>query len=153
MISRGHRFIAPLLGFIQVMIWLIVIRQIFMNLSNFIYYFAYAGGFSVGTYVGMILEERLAVGYQVVRVITQREGIELIKDLRSKGFGVTSLDARGSEGNVNIIFTIVRRSAIPRVINIVRKFNPRAFYTIEDIRSVSEVFHARRSIRPEINGH
>lgn len=138
LLSRGKRIIPPLLGFVQVMIWLLAIRQIFMNLSNVACFFAYAGGFSMGTYVGMILEEKLAVGIQVIRVITRQDGAELIDRLKQDGYGVTTLNAQGTTGQVNVIFTIVDRRKIPQVINIVKQCHPRAFYTIEDVKSANE---------------
>lgn len=138
LLSRGNRFIVPLLGFLQVIIWLLAIRQVFMNLSNVACFFAYAGGFAMGTYVGMIIEEKLAVGIQVIRVITRRDGSILIERLKKDGYGVTSLNAQGTTGQVNVIFTIVDRRQIANVINIVKEYNPRAFYTIEDIKSVSD---------------
>jgi uncharacterized protein YebE (UPF0316 family) len=138
LMSKGSRILPPVLGFFQVLLWLLVIRQIFLNLSSVLCYVAYAGGFATGTYVGMILEERLAIGTQVIRLITRRDASELIRYLRARGYGVTSMDARGSSGEVNVIFTIIQRSELNRVLKIIKNFNPNAFYTIEDIRMVSK---------------
>jgi len=138
LINRGKRAITPILGFIQVSIWLLAIRQIFLNLSNVACYVAYAGGFAAGTWVGMLLEEKLAIGIQVIRVITRKDATQLIEFLKDKGYGVTSVDGQGVTGKVNIIYTIIRRQDIHDVIEIITRFNPKAFYTIEDIRSMSE---------------
>ncbi|MFA5089007.1 MAG: DUF2179 domain-containing protein [Candidatus Omnitrophota bacterium] len=135
---KGRRFLAPLLGFVEILIWLAAIRQIMQNLSNVYCYFAYAGGFAMGIYVGMYIEEKLAFGYEVIRVITKNDAAELIQYLRSQNYGVTNIDAQGASGKVSIIFTIVNRSARAKVISFIKRFNPKAFYTIEDIRSVSE---------------
>lgn len=144
LMSRGKTFVAPLLGFFQVLIWLLVIRQIFINLNNVACYLAYAGGFAVGTFAGMYIEERIAVGVEVVRVITRSDATQLIEYLRQKDFGVTSMNAQGTTGQVNVIFTIVRRADVPKVLEAVKRFNPKAFYTVEAIRSISEgVFPTR----------
>ena len=136
--SRGKKFLPPLIGFFQVLIWLFAIRQIFLNLSNPMCYIGYAGGFAMGTYVGMVMEEKIAIGVQVIRVITRADASELIGFLMKKGYGVTSMDGQGATGKVNIIYTIVNRNEIPVVLEIIERFNPRAFYTIEDIRTVRE---------------
>lgn len=139
-ISRGKRMIAPALGFVQVLVWLMAIRQIFLNLSNVACYVAYAGGFATGTWVGMIIEEKLAIGIQVVRVITHKDATELIEFLKKQGYGITSVDGQGATGRVNIIYTIAKRQEIPCVISIIERFNPKAFYTVEDIRAISDTF-------------
>ena len=137
-ISRGKRLIAPLLGFAQMLIWLLAIRQIILNLSSPLCYIAYAGGFAAGTLVGILLEERLAIGIQVIRIITREDAAELIEFLRTKGHGVTTVDGHGATGKVSIIYTIVKRQDIREVVDIITRFNPKAFYTIEDVRAISE---------------
>ena len=137
-ISRGRKAIAPVLGFVQVLIWLLAIRQIFLNLSNPACYVAYAGGFATGTWVGILLEEKLAIGVQVVRVITRVDAAELIGYLRGEGHGVTYVDGHGATGKVSVIYTIAKRQDVPLIIEAVTRFNPKAFYTVEDIRSMSE---------------
>lgn len=141
--SRGQRNIAPVLGFIQVIIWLLVIRQIFLNLSNPICYVAYAGGFATGTWVGMLLEEKMALGSQIIRIITRKDAKQLIEFLRNQNFGVTTVDGQGATGKVNIIYTVIKRQDIAKVIEIIMRFNPKSFYTIEDIRTMSK-FQKRR---------
>ncbi len=137
-IARGKRLIAPLLGFVQILIWLMAIRQIFLNLSNPVCYIAYAAGFATGTWVGMLLEEKLAIGIQVIRIITRKDAANLIGFLHTHGYGVTSVDGRGSTGKVSIIYTIAKRRDISSVVSIITRFNPKAFYTIEDVRAISE---------------
>jgi uncharacterized protein YebE (UPF0316 family) len=138
LVSKGKRALAPILGFLQVLIWLLAIRQIFLNLSNIACYFAFAGGFATGTYVGMIIEEKLAIGHEVIRIITRKEAGELIGAIKARGIGVTIIDAKGTSGNVNIIYSIVNRKRIKEIIGLVKKFNPNAFYTIEGVRSVNK---------------
>ncbi len=138
LLSRGQKILAPLIGFVQVLIWLAVIQQIFLNLSNVFCYLAYASGFAAGTYMGMLIEERLAIGFQVLRVITRVDAAELIAFLRNHGYGVTVVDGYGINGKVNLIYTIVKRSEIKHVIGIVNQFNPKAFYTVEDVKAVNE---------------
>jgi len=61
-VSRGKKYLAPVLGFFEVLVWIMAISQIMQNLNNFVCYFAYAAGFATGTFVGIIIEEKLAIG-------------------------------------------------------------------------------------------
>jgi uncharacterized protein YebE (UPF0316 family) len=94
---------------------------------------------SLGTFVGLVIEQKLALGTLIVRVITQGEGDALVMELRRRDYRVTCIDARGATGKVNVIFTVIRRSDLPDVLTAVRSFNPQAFYTVEDVRSMSGI--------------
>lgn len=145
-IARGHRILAPFVGFFEVLIWLVALRQIMANLTNVFYYVSYAGGFAMGTFVGMWIEERMAIGTRIIRVITRQDATRLIASLREADYGVTSIDAEGVDGHVHLLFSIIKRQDLPRFIGLVERFNPRAFYSIEDVRFVSEgIFPARES--------
>ena len=137
-ISRGMKLLAPLFGFFEILIWLVAISQIIQNLTNPLYYLAYAAGFATGNFVGMFMEERLAVGRVILRVILQKDSHELIQLLRASGFGVTSVDAEGAAGPVRIIFTVVNREDVEAILEKIHKYNPRAFYSIEDVRRAQE---------------
>ena len=136
-ISRGNKIVAPILGFFEVLIWLIAITRIMENLDNVTTYLAYALGFAVGNYVGLLVEEKLAIGTQLIRIIGLTNSHLLIETLREKGFGATVIDAKGKNGAVQVIFVITRRKVINQVIGIINHFNPKAFYSIEDVRSVN----------------
>lgn len=138
-ISKGLKYLAPIVGFVEILIWLLAISQIMQNLSNVYYYLFYAGGFAMGNFIGMIVEEKLSIGIIGVRIITRQDANKLVDALRQEKFGMTVVDAEGSKGKVKIIFTVVNRQNIHRVISIVNAYNPRAFYSIEDIRYVSEI--------------
>lgn len=141
-VSKGMKRIAPLIGFIEVLIWIIAISKIMQNLDNWICYIAYAGGFAAGTWIGLIIEEKLAIGHEMVRVITKRDHNELVSKLKDEGYGVTSVDAQGADGDVGVIYIIVKRSMITEVLDYINHYNPRALYTIESIKFVNkEIFH------------
>lgn len=137
-ISKGDKMIAPVLGFLEVLIWLIAITQVMENLNNFASYLAWAGGFATGNFLGLRVEQKLALGQMVVRVITVEPADKLIDQLKGHGYRLTCIDARGTRGKVNLLFLIVKRKKLNKVIDIIRDFNPQAFYSIEDVRSVSE---------------
>jgi uncharacterized protein YebE (UPF0316 family) len=143
-ISKGLKYLAPMIGFFEIMIWLLAIGQIFQNLTSIVYYIAYAGGFATGTFVGIIIENKLSIGTEIVRIVTHKEASKLIDVLKSKGYGVTNVDAEGAHGQVNIIYTIVDRHDIQNVVYIIKKYNPNAFYTIGEVRFVSKRISPQR---------
>jgi uncharacterized protein YebE (UPF0316 family) len=145
-ISKGFRNIAPFIGFFEVIIWLLAIGQVMSNITDIASYIAYGAGFATGTYVGMWIEERLSLGNVIVRVITNKQAKDLLEYLRSGGYGVTSMNAEGSTGPVTILFTVIRREDLGEVVGIIRKFQPDAFYSIEDVKTVTEgVFPEKKS--------
>lgn len=137
-VSKGKKYIAPIMGFFEVLIWITAISKIMQNLDNYVNYVAYAAGFATGNFVGMLIEEKLAVGFQMIRIITYQNGQVLVQDLNSGGFGATSVEAHGAKEKVHIIYTIVQRTELQKVLSIIDQFNPKAFYTIEDVRTVNE---------------
>lgn len=145
-VSRGNKLLASFCGFFEVLIWLLAIGQIMKNLNNVACYVAYAGGFAMGNFIGISIEEKLAMGILGVRVITRDDSTELITRFKNEGFGVTSIDAKGITGPVNIIYTIIKRNAYPKVASMIKEFNPEAFYAIEDVRNISKtVFPAAKN--------
>lgn len=138
MVSKGQKIWAPFLGFFEVLIWLIAISKIFENLDNWVCYVTYAAGFATGNYIGLILEEKLAVGIVKIQIITRKRAVSLIENLSDAGYGITHQDAKGSAENVSIIYSIIKRTDIQKVERIVQKTNPNAFYSIEDVKFVNK---------------
>ena len=121
------------------------------NLDSWINYVAYAGGFATGNFIGMLIEERIAIGYEIIRVITKKEAFELIDVLRDKGFGITSVNARGVKGEVSVIYLITSRKKTIEALKIIKEYNPQAFFTIEEVRSVNKrVFHGNTESRANL---
>ncbi len=137
-VSKGKRNIAPILGFFEVLIWITAISKIMQNLDNYVNYIAYAAGFATGNYVGMIIEEKLAMGILMIRIFANERGTDLVNILNSSGFGATVVDAHGARDKVHLIYTIVKRNEIENALGLINKFNPKIFYTIEEIKTVNE---------------
>jgi uncharacterized protein YebE (UPF0316 family) len=135
---NGKKNIVPILGFFEAMIWLLAIGQIFQNVNNPLSYIAYAGGFATGTYVGMTLDEKLALGRVLVRVITPHPLPELIEFMKEKNYRFTNVGAEGRYGKVNLLFTVMKRDQLQEYISKVKEIDEKAFYTIESVKRVSE---------------
>lgn len=137
-ISKGEKFLAPLFGFFEIIVWLFAIGQIMQNLTNVTYYFAYAGGFATGNFVGMYIEERMAMGTLIIRIITNKDASDLMEALKLKNYGITIVDAQGATGDVKIIFTVIKRKNVEDVVGMIKQFNPKAFFSIEEVRVARE---------------
>jgi len=137
-INRNLKYYAAAIGFFEVMIWLMAIRQIIQHLGSPFCFIAYAAGFATGNYVGILIENRLSIGKVIIRVIVRRESDDLITFLKSAGYGLTIIDAEGVTGSVKVIFSIIERSSIGHIVELIKQHNPQAFYSVEDVRFVSE---------------
>ncbi len=137
-VSRGKRNLAPVLGFFEVLIWIVVISQLVQNLESFTAYIGYAAGFAAGNYVGMWLEDKLALGTYILRMITAEDTVEMVTRLSKAGFGVTRVEGEGTKGKVNLIYTVVKRKNVDQVLAIIHEFMPNAFVSIEEVRSTEK---------------
>ncbi len=136
-VSKGLKVVAPIIGFFEVLIWLVVISQVMQNISQWWNYLAYAGGFATGNFVGMWIESRMAMGISLVRIITRTNAEGLISTLRFAGYRVTNVSAMNNDGKVEVIFLPIRRKEIEAVIDVVKEYNPKALYTVEEVKSLS----------------
>lgn len=136
-VSKGFKKLVPILGFFEVMIWLLAIRQIFNNVNNAACFIAWAGGFSAGTYLGMFIEERLALGVQIIRIITNENTDALLAAFKQRNHGITLVDGQGAVGPVKLIYTVVKRTNKSEVIGLIHQHTPDAFYSVEDVKSAS----------------
>jgi uncharacterized protein YebE (UPF0316 family) len=135
---NGKKNIVPILGFFEALIWLLAIGQIFQNVDNPLSYLAYAGGFATGTYVGMTLDEKLALGRVLVRVITPKPMPTLLEFMKEKNYRFTNVGGEGRYGKVNLLFTVMKRDQLQEFIAMVKATDEKAFYTIESVKRVSE---------------
>jgi len=135
-VSKGERTKAPLVGFFEVFIWIVIISQIISRANNLVSYLAYAGGYAAGNFVGIWVENKIAFGFQIYRIYASKNrGAALIKLLSQSGFGSTLIRGEGAVAEVDIIETVVSRKAVATIRQILRDFDPEVFYYVEDIRS------------------
>jgi len=135
----GRRWTATMLGFFESFIWLMAIRQIFEHMDNWICYIAYPAGFASGIFIGMIIEERIAYGKVIVRIITRKEVKELINFLNSRKFRYTHVNAEGPDGHENLVFTVLERENLEELLYKLKDILPTAFYTVEKVNRATEV--------------
>ncbi|AGB03734.1 DUF2179 domain-containing protein [Methanoregula formicica] len=144
-ISKGIRLLATVIAFFEIVIWLLAAGVVMNDLANIANFLAFALGFAMGTYVGLVVEERLSLGMVILRIVTADESRDaIVSSLQSENHGVTCIEAEGSRGSVTMILSLVQRSEISRITGRIDRINPKAFFSIEDVRYVNEgVFRPR----------
>jgi uncharacterized protein YebE (UPF0316 family) len=134
----GRRLTATILGFFESFIWLMAIRQIFEHLNNWVSYIAYPAGFATGILVGMIIEERIAYGKVIVRIITRKD-IEVLRNyLIGSGYRFTVVPGSGAEGPESVVFTVLERQELDKLLLNLKEILPTAFYTVERVNRAAE---------------
>ena len=137
MVISGHRLASAVLGFLEVLIWVLAVGGVVGNLSDPFTVLAFAGGFATGTLVGMTIENRLAIGFRVVRVINQAPELGLAGVLRESGYTATRIDGHDRTGPAEIVFVPVRRRNVPALLERVAQVAPEAFLSVERAERVS----------------
>lgn len=146
-VSKGEKYKAPIIGFFEVLIWIVIISQIFSRANDMISYISYAAGYASGNYVGILLESRIAYGIVLCRIYTQKNGMELIKSLNKMNFGATMTHGEGSSNQVDIIETVIDRKEMKTLERLLTDFDPNIFYVVEDVRTKQNgIFPKRRTI-------
>jgi uncharacterized protein YebE (UPF0316 family) len=139
-VMRGRKVYAWILGFFQAAIFVLAISSVLSNLDNLLNVVGYAAGFGTGNVIGMMIEERLAIGHTLLSIVSPRRGAAVAERLRKEGFGVTEIPARGKDGMVALLNCNVLRKDADRARRLVNEVDPEAFITAEDIRPVRRGF-------------
>ena len=133
-VSKGQKSLAPLIGFFEVFIWIVVISQILSRANDIVAYLSYAAGYATGNYVGIIIEHQIAFGILVCRIYTNKEPQSLIKMLSERGYGTTVVEGMGSKKKVYIVEAVVERKSMKEIDRFIKEFDKDTFYTAEDLR-------------------
>ncbi len=136
-ISKGYRKLAALFGFFEILIWIFVGRQVLVRSTSVIHFIAYAGGFGIGNYIGLLIEDKMSLGIVIIRVILREGSTELLDFLKKNDIGFTIVEGEGAQEDVKIMFSVLPRQNLPKVLQAINRYNPNAFYSIEDVRTVS----------------
>ncbi|MFI5379873.1 MAG: DUF2179 domain-containing protein [Tepidisphaerales bacterium] len=135
-IVQGRRYFAAALGFVEALVYICAVAKVLLNLDHRVYIVAYATGFAAGTYLGIVIEQRLAFGSQLVSLVT-RAGANLATALREAGFRLTELQGEGRDGEVSILYIELPRRQTRQLLRQVRELDPAAFCIVHDVRPVT----------------
>ena len=136
--NKGERIKGATLGFIEVMIWILVVSSVLNNIAEDPFkIFAYAAGFSLGNFLGVSIESKIAIGLASIQIVVNAEDGDLLSDtLRENGFGVTEINGEGKDKSQKcLLFVQIKRRRIPKAIKIIRETEPNAYITVNDIKS------------------
>jgi len=136
MVTRGRSRQAALIGFIEITIWLVAVSQVIRNVNNVLNVICYSGGFAMGTFLGIWIEEKLALGYVNIRIISMNKGEEIASILRREGYGITRFKGEGQNGPVHLLYIIALRRKIRDITRIADKIDNTSFITIDEARHV-----------------
>jgi uncharacterized protein YebE (UPF0316 family) len=139
-VMRGKKQVAWVLGFFQSAIFVLAIGKVLTQINNPLNVIGYAAGFATGNVVGMLIEERIAIGHILVSIISPRRGSAIVTHLRQNGYAVTELSGRGKDGMVSLIHCSVLRKQVDPVQTLVNEIDPEAFITVEDVRPLKHGF-------------
>lgn len=134
-VMSGHKVLAALLGFVEIVVWVYAVGAALKHLTEPLAIIAYASGFATGVLLGMWIEERLALGYRVIRIISPRSETEVTERLRERGYMMTRVDGQGPSGPVEICFLVLRRRALPPLLRHIREIMPSAYVTVERVET------------------
>ena len=150
-VVNNAKRVAATLGFIESLITIVALSRIMQDASNFMAYVMYAAGFATGTFVGMRIEEKLAYGTVMVRVISRTISTELIDYLTRKQYRYSMVDANDHVGNTQVLFTVCKRSRLPEFQQTLEEVAPQALYTIEGVKKVSQDFLPVEQEAPKVD--
>ncbi len=143
-VSKGEKYIAPVIGFVEVFIWVVIISQILTRANDLVSYLSYAAGYASGNYIGILLEQRIAYGIVLCRIYTKENGNELISLLQKMKHGATLIHGTGSVDKVDIIETVIGRKEMKSIEKALTDFDPNIFYVVEDVRTKQNGIFAKR---------
>ncbi|HZD57599.1 MAG TPA: DUF5698 domain-containing protein [Anaerolineales bacterium] len=140
MVVRGRKALAWVLGFGQALVFVVALRAVLSDLGNWLNILGYAAGFATGNVVGMMIEERIALGHSHLRIISSGRGAEVAEHLRGAGYAVTEISGRGKDGTVTLLNCSVLRRRVMEVKDLVEEIDRQAMVTAEDIHPVRRGF-------------
>ncbi len=147
MITRGRSFLAAMIGFFEAALYITALSQVVNRLDNPLNLFIYAAGFAVGTYTGSVIEDRIALGHVNVQIISVEFHDRLQDILRENGFGVTTVEGCGKDGKHNILYVLLKRRDLPRLMRLIDSEDKRAFISVMDTRKIIGGFFPRRKAK------
>ncbi len=140
LVVRGKKGLVWILGFLQALIFVVAISSVLSNLNNPLNVLGYAAGFATGNVIGMLIEERLAIGHIQLTIVSSARGSAIAEALRQHGYAVTEVPARGRNGTVALMHVGVMRRNMDDVETLILEADPEAFVTAEEVRPVRRGF-------------
>jgi uncharacterized protein YebE (UPF0316 family) len=131
-IVKGHIAVSVVLGFFEVMIWIVAVSQVIVRLhESWWLALAWAGGFATGNAIGIAVERALALGTAVVRILSADHGDAIADTLRSQGHPVSTFIGEGAHGPVSLVYAMAPRRLAKDMVRTARSIDPDLLYVSE----------------------
>ena len=144
---KGKTIIAVVIGFIEALIWFVIIKDAMSTDStSFLIALAYAGGYAMGTLIGGLLSKKLIKTNVNVQVVTSEGNKELIKMIRNAGYGLTSLTVYGksSQDKKYMLFIETTAKKLRALKDIIKTNDENAFIIVNESREVVNGYFANQ---------
>jgi len=129
MIVRRKKIIAGVLGFFEVLIFILIVSKVIQDIGNWLNVIAYCGGFAIGNIGGIYIADKVSKELISVGIISKNKWQEIEQKLRDEEFGVTRTVGYGKDGAVQVLRVICERSFFPKVRDISMEYDRKAFIT------------------------
>lgn len=138
MLMRDRRVWAAVIGFFEVSIFVLALNEVLKGgLTDPGKIIAYAGGFAMGNYLGSVIESKLAMGFLSIHIIPPKDMVEeFTRLMREEGFGVTSVQGCGRDGERIMLFVMIKRKDLNKALNLINTICPNAFFNVSDARRI-----------------
>ena len=140
---KGYRYVAAIVSFLEVLVYVVGLGMVMSSLDQIQNVFAYAFGFSIGIIVGMKIEEKLALGYTVVNVTSSEYELDLPRQLRDLGYGVTHNTAYGRDGKRLILQILTPRRFEFKLIDTINQTDEKPLMVEYEQRQIQGGFGAK----------
>ena len=135
-IIRRKKVLAALTGFVEILIFILIVSRVINDIQHWPYVLAYAGGFAMGTLLGMSLSERLSQQVVQATVISTESQERMEAALREAGFALTRYEGFGREGPVDVLDVVCTSRGLSRLVEVVKTADPRAFFYAQDLATL-----------------
>jgi uncharacterized protein YebE (UPF0316 family) len=133
-VMRGRKLLAGSIGVIQAAVFILAVSAVLKGPLDPLTVAGYALGFGTGVVIGIVVEQRLALGHSMLRVYSPTAGAAIAEALRAANFAVTEFTAHGRDGAITVINSAIARRDIARAQDIVKQIDPGAFITVDEIQ-------------------
>jgi uncharacterized protein YebE (UPF0316 family) len=133
LIVRQKKILAAAIGFVEVLIFIVIVSRVIRDIEHWPYMLAYAGGFATGTLLGMYLSELLSRRVVQATVICDSPREELEGAVREAGFALTRYEGMGRDGAVHVIDIVCSAQQMGHLIEVVNQVAPKAFLYTHDL--------------------
>ena len=137
-VASGKKNLGAILQFIITLVWIIVTGTVVQNISKdplTILFFAF--GSYIGSYSGSLIEEKLAMGSNLLMAIINNYSATIIcNELTKKGVGITSFNGEGTFNKKKILLIFVSRKKQSEVTHIIKTIDKKAMIISERAKSL-----------------